>query len=193
MAGLEVYQEYPANVPAGEVLTIDTTGNYISCLSSNIDFAVGVDNSEPQFFTAGLKARTIAGEPFRNVQIDNRAGASPLTASVGIGTGDLEDNRLTTVSGVSISKATILDTVADVSVANAAAPVVLAALTTRRRAYIQNLDGAATVRVGDSTVTATRGLRLGPGERQTFETTEAIHVRNDSGTAVLVAVAWEAD
>lgn len=85
------------------------------------------------------------------------------------------------------------DTAADVSCTNAAVTEVLAANSARRAAFVQNLDAAASVRIGDSNVAAGRGLRLGPGDSITVETTEAVSVRNDSGAAVLVAVMETAD
>lgn len=94
---------------------------------------------------------------------------------------------------IGLSKATVLDTAADVSCANAAVTEVLAANAARRTAILQNIDAAAVVRVGDSNVTATRGIRLSAGDSIEMDTTESIQVRNDSGAAVDIAVAWTED
>lgn len=59
---------------------------------------------------------------------------------------------------------------------------ILAADTNRKFAIIQNLDASENVRVGDASVGAARGTRVGPGESVTIETTAAIHAVAEAGT-----------
>ncbi|KKN30028.1 hypothetical protein LCGC14_0838010 [marine sediment metagenome] len=102
-------------------------------------------------------------------------------------------NPSASFSEVSLTKPSVLDTVADVSCANAAATSVLGSFATKRSAMFQNKDGAATVQIGDNNVSATRGINLGPGDVITIDTTESVFVRNDSGAAVDIGVMWTAD
>lgn len=76
-----------------------------------------------------------------------------------------------------------LTTAADEALSTASEQI-FAANTARKHAIIQNLEAAGgnNVRVGDSNVTTTRGIRLAPGESVTLETTAAIHAIAEAGT-----------
>ena len=184
------YQTETITIAAGAAVNRSRSGIYVSCLSSPAAFRFALDDEPLADFEQGL---TVVGDrPFSKIRMRNPSGG-PITVQLAYGRGEIVDSRLTVSAPLNLTKATTLDTVADVLCPNLAATVVAAALATRRRALIQNVDPVATVRIGDASVTATRGLRLGPGERIVFETTEAISVRNDSGSTVPIAVAWEAD
>lgn len=64
----------------------------------------------------------------------------------------------------------------DVVVTNAAGGTLIRAASESRIALIlTNNDAAVNIRVGDSTVTATRGVRLPAGSSMTFTATSAIY------------------
>jgi len=194
MARSEVYSDYLYNVAAGESIVIVVGGEYVGCIASNQDdFLLSLDGDALQFMAQGLKIRTKGGDRFSNVTVDNSGNASVLTVRLAIGSGDLVDQRLSLTGAISVTRGLTLATVADVNCANAAKTSVLASNIARRRATVQNLDGAASVRVGDTNVTVARGIQLGPGDSYAFEVMAELFVRNDSGAAVLVAVMEEAD
>jgi len=192
MVGSEAYSGYKFTIGAGDSIVVHAVGRYVTCLEANIDFEIGIGSDASQFMAQGLTVEMAPGEIFDKITLDNAGGASALVVRVGIGTGNLRDQRLTLTGSIDVSTGAVLDTVADVSCANLAVTQVLPLNVVRRRAFVQNLDATATVRVGDGNVAAARGLRLGPGDSITIETTEAISLRNDSGAAVLVAVMEEA-
>lgn len=193
MARSEIYNVHRnVVVPAGGSREIGAVGSYVSVLESTLDFNIGIEDDALQFITQGLTIGTRDGSTFNRVRIENpNPGAITLTLAFGIG--EIRDSRLSATAALNLTKASNLTTVADVSCANAAATQVIAVNTTRRRVLVQNLDIAATLRVGDSSVTAARGHRLGPGETLELQSTEAVFVRNDSGAAVLVSIVEEAD
>ena len=193
MTSPAIYSVYAYTIPAGASETISVTGRFVTVLSANRAFKVGFDNGALQHIEAGLTAIAQAGDTFQSVRLDNKAGASDLTVQVGIGMGELRDSRLVVSAPIKIEKAATLTTTADVSCTDAAVTQILAANSVRRRATVLNLDSARSIRIGDGSVTATRGLRLGPGESITIEATASIHARNDSGAAVSVAVLEEVD
>lgn len=77
-------------------------------------------------------------------------------------------------------------TFADATVSNSAA-VVIAERPDRDAAIIQNLDTAENIRIGDSSITTTRGTRVGPGETATLYTTAAIYAIREGSSDVSVA------
>ena len=52
----------------------------------------------------------------------------------------------------------------------------------RRSVIVQNLDDTENVRVGDTNIGSSRGIRLGPGESITLETTDTVYAIAESGT-----------
>lgn len=95
---------------------------------------------------------------------------------------------------IDLTKATVLETIADVTCGNAAQTLILAANANRRSAIIGALAAnTGIIRIGDNGVTATRGAELNIGESITIESTEAIYVYNNSGAAQDVSVVWTED
>lgn len=181
--------EEELNIGARDVIwVIDATS-----LTANLPVRY---NSQAGGLVVLKKGMFLAGVPFSQLFLNNEAQAGEsitlFTAREGQNLIRI-DNPASDASLVTFTKPSVLDTITDVACANAAVTQVLAALSTRRKAMIQNLSASADVRIGDSNVTATRGTRLGPGELYEVETTESIHVRNDSGASVSVSVAWTAD
>jgi len=105
------------------------------------------------------------------------------------------ENPLISAQLVTLTKATVLDTIADVTlIAAAAAAVVLPALATRRDAIICSLAAnTQTIRIGDAATGAARGAELSPGESITLETTEAIYGYTGAGVNQVLAIVWTAD
>ena len=105
-------------------------------------------------------------------------------------------NPAVAFTSVSFTKASVLDTAADVTLVAGATTAILAAAVTRRVAFITNLaTNAKTMRIGDLNAGATRGIPLAPGETITVEATEAIYGFNPAAPAgnENVAVMWSAD
>ena len=188
------FATYPdLTVPAGEERAINAHGAYVVCYASTLaSFKLALDDDAASEFFAGAEVTLPEGGEFHKIRvINNNPGA--ITVSIGTAFAEFRDRRVTLSGNVGLTKATIFDTVADVSVAALGTEVVLAANTTRREAIIQNLDGLSPVRIGDGNVAAARGIRLDPGESIRLSTTEAISVHNPSGGAVSIAVASTAD
>jgi hypothetical protein len=99
-------------------------------------------------------------------------------------------DRMSLSGNVDVSKADVLDSLADDSIAAVTTELVSAADTTRRKAVITNLiTNTDEVRVGDVGCGAANGTPLQPGESITLETTAAIYVYNSkAGGAQSVAI-----
>lgn len=100
------------------------------------------------------------------VDTDTTTQSVPLLATAA---GLLRVSAAAAVGTTIPSQADLLTTAATVTVA-------LAANTARRFAIIQNLDATNSVRVGDASIGAARGVLVAPGETVTFETTAEISV-----------------
>lgn len=91
-------------------------------------------------------------------------------------------------------KASVFNTVADVSLVATSTTQILGALGSRICALISNLaTNTGTFRIGDASVGATRGAELAPGESISIESIEAIHGYNPGGGAESVSVIWTQD
>lgn len=106
------------------------------------------------------------------------------------GSFDLSDNAarlLGIITGIR-GEATLTST-ADVSIAASSAAQVLAQNLNRRAALLRNLTAnSAAFRIGDTLITATRGIELAPGETISIETTAAISAHNTGGVAQTISV-----
>lgn len=58
----------------------------------------------------------------------------------------------------------------------------------RRLVIVQNLDDTLNVRVGDSNIGASRGIRLAPGESISLETTGVVYAVAESGTPAVAVL-----
>lgn len=97
-------------------------------------------------------------------------------------------------SDVTVTKSTTLGTVADVACPNGAATNVLAALSTRRTAYIRvPATAASSVRWGDSNVGAARGEEVDPGQTITVDCTDDVYIYNGTGAAFSVSITYKGD
>jgi len=101
------------------------------------------------------------------------------------------DAGIETVEAI-VSKASVIDTVADVALAAGVATQILPAQAARRRAHISNLSANVDlIRLGDASVAAARGVEIAPGQTLTVEGTEAVF--GFSPALQSVGVATEAD
>ena len=78
-------------------------------------------------------------------------------------------------------------TVADATVTSSAA-IVIAERPDRDSAIVTNTDASVAIRVGDSAITSSRGIKVGAGESATLYTTAAIYAISE-GADVTVALA----
>lgn len=183
-------------IPAGNFQKIDFTGTYIKVVSASVavsNIEVEIDQSGRWLPEVGLEYQFMP-YAYRRVTIYNN-DALPQTVVILLGYGDCRDpGSISTIVGtVTLSKATVLDTITDVVAAAGVATQILPALATRRSAILTNLDAATALRFGDSNVTATRGTRVSAGQAIIIDTTEAIFAFNASGAPVNVSVTWTAD
>ena len=96
-------------------------------------------------------------------------GSVTLASNDGVDIGDVGSDEIIPTGFASI---------ADVSVDNTTATIVLAASTTRQTAFITNpqVSGGVIIRVGDSSTGASRGTVVPPQATLAIQTTAAIYV-----------------
>lgn len=173
-------------IAAGTEETPQAVGNYVRSDSSN---AVNITiNSEETGDKITLKPGDYAKlNPFKRLRISHD-GVSDTKVLLYIGNnteaGSSEVSGDVTATPKPSATLTPLD---DVACLTAAATVVAAANTDRRELHITNL-GAGTIRVGDATVTASKGIALFANQTGVIPTGAAVSVRNDTGATVTVAL-----
>lgn len=86
-------------------------------------------------------------------------------------------------------KASVFNSVADVSLPATATTQIVGSLATRLCVLISSKkSNTATIRIGDSNTGVSRGIELAPGQSISIETTEAIYGHNPAAVAVFVSV-----
>lgn len=188
MTGIVGYSVYTLSIAAGGRERLGWPGDYVRCLALSGATAIRIafDGAPDQYMALGLAYRS--PEPWREVELVN-PGAGAVTIQVGIGLGEIRDDRLIYSAPIEIAKATVIRSTADVAIAAGAVVQVLAAAATRRRAIVGALTtNARELRVGDSLVTATRGLELDPGDRIELEIATAVYVANPHSGAQTVSL-----
>jgi len=142
------------------------------------------------FFLRGIR--------FSRLYITNTAQAGETITLVVVDEGPDNiqiENPMITAQLVTLTKATVLDTAADVVlVAAAAAAIVLPANANRREAIVCSLAAnTQTIRIGDANTGAARGAEISPGQSITLETTEAIYGYTGAGVNQTLAILWTED
>lgn len=131
------------------------------------------------------EGRFIAGTAFSKIYVtsDAQAGKS-ITLLYAVEDRDLRVvNPGETSDEVNVSKATVIETTADVTVDSGANPNLIAAQNSdRRELLLTNLSTTVTYRVGDTNVAAARGIPLQPGQTITLSTTAPVYAHAPSGT-----------
>lgn len=103
MAASEIYRVYTVKVPPSSATSIQAEGTYVAPLVSSLDdFEIGLDDGPTSFMQVGLQLRTLNGERFTRVNIENTDAALTLTLQIAVGIGDLRDARLSLTGIVTV-------------------------------------------------------------------------------------------
>lgn len=177
-------------VPAGGSVEQVRNAQFITVLEASAPFRITFDNGPASDIEQGITLRTVA--EFSRIEIINPT-SDPLAVKIGLGRGEVQDARLV-ISGAVNSKNLspgVLNSGAPVACANAAVTQLAAADVNRRELIlIHDNDATGPVYVGGAVgAGAGEGLPIQPGQSLTLETASAVFCRNDTGTAVEVAVA----
>lgn len=167
-------------------------GNYLRLLSASlpVDIVFHRDGAEIARWddvtsgTGGNIQDPQTGEVIKYTHATITTSADQ-TIKIAMGFGRIDS----TASNVTVSNATVIDTVTDVALVAVTATQILPADSTRREALISNLDGAVNaIRVGDSNTGAARGAQVGAGRTITLQGTEAIFGYSVAGLSVGITV-----
>lgn len=185
---------------ARDLEAIDVGGSCLwaytaTSLTASIDIYINDQLRDPIRFSQGMFIR---GIPFSRLFVSHAAQAGETITLFFAVEQDTRNIQIVNPSlgftNINITKATVLETIADVAMIGVATTQILAANAARRVAYITNLLGnAQTLRVGDAAAAAARGTPLAPGDTITIETTEAIFAYKPVAGNENVAVSWTED
>lgn len=164
-----------------------------SSLTANIDIFINDQLRDPVTFQQGMFIR---GIPFSRIYVSHVAQPGE-TLTIFFAVEDVNNIQIVNPSlgftNINVTKASVLNSAADVALGAAATTVILAANANRRKAMITNLKGNdSTFRIADAEVAAARGVELDPGETIELETIEAIFGYNP-GAIQSVGVIWTED
>jgi len=189
------YTTRSVTIPANGTVELYREAQFITCLSGAASFKVKVDNGPAFEMEAGL---SVAFEnPFTRLELIDESGANNLV-KVALGKGGVKDARLVLTGQVDSREAApdVLTTGAPISALATTTTALAAANAKRREVMVVNTDAATTIHVGGNAAAAAgQGVPVLAGQSLTLQTTAAVYARNDSVSAVAVAVAeleWSA-
>lgn len=184
---------------ARNLLEIEIGGNVLWSMEATsrtayIDVYFNDQLRDPIRYRLGLFIR---GVPFSRIYVTNPAQAGE-TITLFYAVEEMSkieiENPSLRFTEIDITKASVLNSATDVTLAAASTTQILAANAARRFAIIGNLTANAQIlRIADSNAAAARGQELAPGESITIETTEAIYGYNPGGAGQDVSVVWTED
>lgn len=193
------YQSYRTTLAAagsnGDTRDVNVVGDFMRVLSATAgtisDLEISVNQGRPSVAFVGFAlnlqnaVEDIGGRSSFYTMTIRNLSAAPNTVVIGAGDAAIIDDRLN-LSGSITANVVVPNTVttaADVTVNTGASGQVLAAKAGRQNAYVFNPGaiGTTPIRVGDTNVTASRGMAVPPQQGITLFTTAAIFVRNDTG------------
>ena len=159
--------------------------------NANLDIKFNTQRHTGLNFTKGMLVKIT---PFSKIYIDNTAQAGKtITIIFGLQSPNfLIENpagSFTSITGeVSITSPATFPTTADVTCGTGALTSLKAVNTSRKEIFITNTHASATVRIGDASTGASRGVPLYAGQTLVIENTAQFYCRNDSGGNVIIAV-----
>lgn len=179
------YRVFNYSLAAGAIETIHRMGTTLICLSADARFEIAFDDGPFTTFEKGLSYK--AQQEFHKVRVKNE-GTGAINVELGFASGGISDSRLS-LSGAVASNIYGGDTVvaSSVTAGNAAVTKVCDAVSTRNEVIVTNL-GTKTVYLGPSTVADGQGVPVGEGVSVTLTTKAELHVRNDTGADINLAV-----
>ncbi len=179
------YSDKTYTISAGASVGISGTGVFVACLAASKPFKLEVDSQNAHTFEAGLTRRKPQG--FKTLRIEN-PNDTPIEVRLGIGSGDIDDNRVTINNDEGLAtRAKVPDAAASgLVVVNDATTLQLVPDTPLRTeiifsrsseetglVYIHTNPGAASA--------AKEGVPMLPGSSLTLNSTAALYVSNNSG------------
>ena len=178
---------YSITLANGAEQKIYGKGDRIVCPAATANFQIAVDDGGFGTMREGMRIKM--PENFTELTVKNNSGAS-YAIEIYI-SGEIE---VDTVLPAQETSPPVLNSVDDVSLANAAKTSIIDLPADCKEVFIKNLDGSASVRVGDTNITASRGHELGPGDTIIMTLKDAeVFGRNDSGAAVTVSVIYTSE
>lgn len=182
----KMFRMYNLNLASGASQKLTVQGNFFHLFAAigTIDVVFDEQNKFTGIVT-GVSLGLAENQYYNDVEITNTASETQALKVV-LGFGKLVDTR----AAVSINnvQSDTLSSVADVTVSTTAVSV--SAQNEDQRAVIIGVpfDAANGIRVGDSAITATRGIYVGIGQSITLETNAQVFAIRDGAADVDVSV-----
>lgn len=165
---------------AGEERVINQTGEFIKCISTSATVKLGLGEGEPRFdFGQGAKVRTKNNERFTGFKLKNN-NAGTVTLNLVVGYGDIEVDQIALKEFATRAVHSGAITVAN----NTWEELTVPSFTNsdkQKSVLIYNSATGGVVYVGDGT---TKGIAIPFGQTFQIDTSDTIHVRNESGSPV---------
>ncbi|HET8882613.1 MAG TPA: hypothetical protein VFM56_10605 [Solimonas sp.] len=185
------YRDYRMSLAAGIGFTITAPGDYFQVLKSSAEVKLQFDDDVPIARSQGQ------GGPASYSRVIVSSATDQATVVIALGYTDGRtpiDSRATFDGTVNVSTdlPTVQQPIEDVTIA-AGASASLAAVDATRTALVIRMPDDATgdIRVGDSSVAANKGLRLGAGDAASISGGAAIYAYNTSADPVTVSLLAE--
>lgn len=185
------YRDYRMSLAAGIGFTITTPGDYFQVLKSTAEVRLQFDDDVPIARSQGQ------GGPakFSRITISSETDQPLVVIALGYTDGRTPIDARATFSGtlnVTTNLPSVQEPINDVTIAPGASVLLAGVDPTRTELVIRMPDDASgDVRIGDSSVGATKGIRIGSGDAASISGGAAIHAYNTGTDPVAVSLLAE--
>lgn len=182
------YRDYPFSLAAGIPRTVNVQGDYWQVIKASSEITLQFDEGDRINRTQG----TGGPATYQRVTITSAVDQPAVVVSLGLTNGKTPYDARATFDGtlnVSTDLPTVQQPITDVTIA-AGASQLLAAVDATRTALIVRMpdDASGDVRLGDSSVAANKGIRIGAGDAAELTGGAAIYGYNTSADDVTVSL-----
>lgn len=174
------------NLAIGQEVEINGTGDAVALQSADGDIEVIIPGQGSVRLSPGESHKITRGQ-FKTVSIKNLHG-SANSVRVLVGYIQWVSAKLTGAVNAQPVTSGELVSLADAVVTNATKLVIANANADRRELHIHNPAGGGSLRIGDTNITASRGIELLAGQTLILATGAQVSARNDSGASITISL-----
>jgi hypothetical protein len=184
------YKEIPnISILAGAFFEMHLPVQYIGVLEStasgnNLEIEA-IDENEISTIRKGI-AFSMASSVGKSIRIWNRGGTT-ITVDLAISDTIFQDNRLVFTSALPVTGGDSRSTPASKTAPATTATVLVATNTARTELTVQN-NGTVDIRVGDSGITPTRGVRVLAGGEYSTKCKDALYSVSEGASNTLIDI-----
>lgn len=182
------YREFVFTVADDDRYTINYDFTFWRMLelsnATGVSLIIGDSGAPTSIVGAGVAQESYKAV-VKRITIVNESGGT-ITGRLALAIGQIYDDRLNLSGAINVAVPTNYTSTADYTVPTASASQVVAADTNRHELHLRaDIGNVNPIRIGDSNVSATRGITLYPGEVYVINSEAAVYAYSPSASQIL--------